>query len=208
VKVCVFTQQFGRRWSGVGTYATNLVDGLAQKGVDVTVVCPTGMHGDEPGVKVLEVAMKGWEKKVNYWLPLAWRFGIILKMIAKQERFDLAHFTDAREALFAPKRIMPLVGTVNDYYPATCPLNPFALKPYYADWRARWVYWRTVRLLEPIAYRKLDGVAANSDYVKRVLADAYRLPTQRVEVVNYGIEDVEIENPVKLEGAPSIFSFT
>jgi len=204
MKVCVFTQQFGNRWSGVGTYATNLVAGLLKKGIEVVVVCPTGMHSDLAGVKILEVAMKGWESKVNYWLPLAWRFSIVLKMMAQRERFDVAHFSDAREALFAPRNLMALVGTVNDYYSVACPLNPLALKPYYEEWFSRWVYWRAVRLLEPFAYRKLDGIAANSEYIRNVLADAYRLDAQRVEVVNYGIEEASVGDPINLDGDPSI----
>ena len=204
MKVCILTQQLGKRWSGVGTYSTNLVAGLVEKGIEVVVICPTGMHGDATGAKILEVAMKGWEGKVNYWLPLAWRLSIALKMVAPSERFDLAHFTDAREALFAPRNLTPLAGTVNDYYPAACPLNPMALKPYYAEWPARWIYWRTVRLLEPIAYKKLDAAAANSEYVKQVLVSSYRLDPEKVKVINYGIEEAGADEPVSLDGDPSI----
>ncbi len=204
MKVCIFTQQFGQGWSGIGTYATNLVNGLVQKGIEVVVVCPTGMYGDSPDIRILEIPMKGWEKKVNYWLPLAWRFGIVLRMLAKQESLDLAHFIDAREALFAPRGIMPLVGTVNDYYPACCPLNPLALKPYYVEWPARWFYWRIVRILEQVVYRKLDRVASNADYVKQILVEAYRLPPQKIDVIKYGLEDIHINDPIVLEGSPSI----
>ncbi len=204
MRVLIFTQQFGKRWSGVGTYATNLVAGLIKRGVEVTVVCPEGMSAETPDIEVLQVAMKGWEKKVNYWPPLAWRFGIALRSICARERFDLAHFTDAREALFSPKRIIPLVGTVNDYYPASCPLNPAALKPYYSEWPSRWIYWRAVRLVEPLAYRKLAGLAANSRYVKDIISKAYRLNPARVEVVNYGIDGVDTNEETRLDGDPSI----
>jgi len=200
----IFTQQFGKRWSGVGTYATNLVSGLVGRGVEVTVVCPEGMHAADPAVKVLRVAMKGWENKVNYWPPLAWRFGLALRSISAAERFDLAHFTDAREALFSPKRIIPLVGTINDYYPACCPATPWSLKPYYSDWISRWAYWRAVRLAEPAAYRKMAALAANSLYVKDIISTAYRLDPERVEVINYGIDKIEPTDPVRLEGEPSI----
>ncbi len=204
MKVCIFTQQLGRRWSGIGTYATNLVNGLVRKEIEVTVVCPTGMHSDTPNIKVYEVPMKGWEKKVNYWFPLAWRFGIVLRTIAKQEPFDLAHFVDAREALFAPRGTMPLVGTVNDYYPASCPLNPLALKPYYVEWPSRWVYWRTVRLLEHVAYQKIDGIISNTEYVKQILVPTYRLPPKKIDVILNGLEDIAVDNPIELEGSPSI----
>lgn len=204
MKVLMFTQQFGKRWSGVGTYATNLAGGLVRRGVEVTVVCPEGMHAGVTGLKVLQVAMKGWEKKVNYWPPLAWRFGLAMRSVCAGERFDLAHFTDAREALFAPKGIVPLVGTINDYYPASCPLNPLALKPYYSEWLSRWTYWRAVRLAEPVAYRKLAGLAANSRYVKDIISKAYRLNPARVDVINYGIEPVCSGEAVRLDGEPSI----
>lgn len=204
MNVCIFTQQIGRRWSGIGTYATNLVNGLLGKNIQVTIVCPTEMHGSTADAKVIEVPIKGWEKKVNYWLPLAWRFAKIFRMIAKQESFDLVHFIDAREALFAPKGIAPIVGTVNDYYPASCPLNPLALRPYYVEWGSRWFYWRTVRFLEQVAYRKIDGIVSNTDYVKQIMVSAYRLSPYKIDVINYGLEEIKIDDPVVLEGSPSI----
>lgn len=204
MKVCIFTQQFGTRWSGVGTYATNLAAGLIKRGVDVTVVCPTGMHSEVDGAKILEVAIKGWEHKVNYWLPLAWRFALLLRTIPRGERFDAAHFTDAREALFASKYILPLVGTVNDYYPAACPLNPIALKQFYNDWQARWLYWRAVRALEPLAYKKLDGVAANTKFVAEIISKTYRIERERIEVINYGVDEIGVDAPIVLDGSPSV----
>lgn len=204
MRVLIFTQQFGKLWSGVGTYATNLVSGLEKRGVDVTVVCPSGMHSESGDFDIREVAIKGWEHKVNYWLPLAWRYAMVLRSVPASERFDLAHFTDAREALFASRGAMPMVGTVNDYYPAACPLNPLALKPHYAEWPARWAYWRGVRLLEPFAYRKLDAAIANSDFVARILEKSYRIDRKSIEVINYGIDDSGVENTAELEGKPSV----
>src|SRR3990170_4602012 len=112
--LCLFTQQYGHLWSGLGTYATNLVDGLADVGHDVTVVCP-----EEPDrrshekVKVVTVPKNRIDLSHGQWFSLSFKFSRLLTVLLKQGNFQLIHFTDAREALFCPKVEVPLIGTVH-----------------------------------------------------------------------------------------------
>ncbi len=204
MKVCIVTQQYGRRWSGLGTYATNLVEGLVERGITVTVICPEGMGNDDK-VKIVPVRMRGWEKGVNYWLPLARQFRKALIKLFRNDTYDVVHFTDAREALFAPKLPAKTVGTMNDYYAADAPANPFYFRKHYSDWPIRYPYYQFMRWVEPVALKKLDKVIANSRYVKDVLLKNYSLDAGRVSVINYGIDaGVAWEDENELAGDPSI----
>ncbi|MCK5346039.1 MAG: glycosyltransferase family 4 protein, partial [Candidatus Heimdallarchaeota archaeon] len=203
MKVCVVTQQFGQLWSGVGTYALNLVKGLQQRNIDVEIICPEDRSSESEDVCLHNIALQGWEHKINYWLPLAWKFAALIKQQKFDERFDIIHFTDAREALFTPKK-MTVVGMVNDYYPITCSLNPLALKGYYSDWPMRWLYWRFVRSLEPTAYKKLDAVGVNSTFIAQELINKYKICPENIEIINYGIENFVPDKEIHLEGSPSI----
>jgi glycosyltransferase involved in cell wall biosynthesis len=203
LKICIVTQQFGQLWSGVGTYALNLVKGLQQRNIEVEVICPEGLGSESEKVCLHKVSLQGWERKINYWLPLAWKFAALIKQQKFYSRFDIIHFTDARESLFTPPGIT-VVGMVNDYYPITCPLNPLALKPDYSDWLMRWLYWRFIRVLEPMAYRKLDAVAVNSNFIAQELIKKYSLSRNNIEIINMGIDYFLSDKAIKLVGEPSI----
>src|SRR3972149_2217609 len=188
LRLCLFTQQYGHLWSGLGTYTTNLVDGLADAGHDVTVVCP-----EEPDrrahqkVQVVTVPKNRIDLSHGQWFSLSFKFSRLLPVLLKQGNFQLIHFTDAREALFCPKVEGPLVGTVHDCYFAEAPKNPLSYRLHYHDWIKRFLYYDAVRRLEPRALRKLTGIIANSRYVKEALIRSYHLPATTIEVIYNGI---------------------
>lgn len=203
MKVCVVTQQYGVRWSGLGTYATNLIKGLAERAIPIVVVCPEGM--DNPaGVKIIPVKMGGWEKKVNYWLPLALRFGGVLKKVLAEEKLDIIHFTDAKEALFFGRGRNVCIGTMNDYYAASASASPMYFVKNYHDWPIRYPYYLFLKGVEPIALEKLDSVIANSKYVAEVITRKYRVNSGKIQVINYGIDLSEPKRGENLGGKPSI----
>jgi len=204
MKICVVTQQFGRRWSGLGTYATNLVEGLVARSISPVVICPAGM-GEGTGAEIFPVSISGWEKAVNYWLPLAWKFRGALRQLAMKDTFDVIHFTDAREALFSGRAGTFHIGAMNDYYAASSPVNPLYFRRHYSDWPARYPYYSFMKAVEPLALRKLDAVIANSNYVRDVLIENYSIASGKVRVINYGIEPPDESIALeKLEGDPSI----
>ncbi|MBI5506972.1 MAG: glycosyltransferase family 4 protein [Deltaproteobacteria bacterium] len=200
MRILVAAQQIGHRWSGLGTYATNLVEGLIERGIDATVMCPASA-ADCVGARTVVVELGRWARSVNYWMPLAYAFGRMLREIGAGQ-FDLVHFADAREALFAP-RFGKCVGTMNDYYAATSPANPVYFAQNYSDWPLRYPYYQFMKAVEPMALARLDGVVANSRYVERVLIERYGVPADKLAVINYGIASgaSKIE---ELDGDPSV----
>jgi glycosyltransferase involved in cell wall biosynthesis len=164
------------------------VDGLADAGHDVSVVCP-----EEPDrrahqkVQVVTVPKNRIDPSHGQWFSLSYKFSRLVPVLLKQGNFQLIHFTDAREALFCPKVEVPLVGTVHDCYFAEALQNPLSYRLHYHDWIKRFLYYDAVRRLEPRALRKLKGIIANSRYVKEALIRSYHLPANAIEVIYNGI---------------------
>ncbi|MGH7275296.1 MAG: glycosyltransferase family 4 protein, partial [Nitrospiria bacterium] len=58
---------------------------------------------------------------------------------------------------------------------------------HYHDWIKRFLYYDAVRRLEPRSLRKLNGIIANSRYVKESLIRSYHRPATAIEVIYNGI---------------------
>ncbi len=202
LRLCLFTQQYGHLWSGLGTYATHLIHGLADAGHEVTVVCPEEANRDiHPKIRVVTVPKNRFDPSHGQWFSLSYKFSKILSKLLRQGNFQLVHFTDAREALFCPKTKTPTVGTANDCYFAEAPVSPFFYRHYYQDWLRRFLYYQTVRKLEPRAFNKLKGVIATSRYVKESLIRSYGLSAASFEVIYYAVRqdlsDRRVQPPVQ-----------
>ncbi len=188
LRICFFTQQYGYLWSGLGTYATHLINRLADEGHEITVVCPKEPNRQvHPKVHILTVSKLKADPSHGGWFSLSFCFSKILSNLLEKKSFDLIHFTDAREALFCPQVDIPVFGTVHDCYFAEAPANPLVFYRHYYDWIRRFFYYRVVRKLEPKAYRKLNGIIANSQYVKQSLIHCYELPTELIKVIYLGV---------------------
>jgi len=190
LRLCLFTQQYGHRWSGLGTYATHLVDSLADAGHEVTVVCPEEANRDHihQKVHIVTVPKNRFDPSHGQWFTLSYKFSKLLPKLLQQDHFHLLHFTDAREALFCPQTKIPLIGTVHDCYFAEAPVSLLFYRLQYHDWMKRFLYYRAVRFLEPRAFRKLKGIIANSRYVKEAMIRCYHLEANSIEVIYNGIQ--------------------
>jgi len=208
MQICIVSQQYKNGWSGVGTYSRNLVDGLAARGHSIQLIAPEAERADyiamPDSVMFHPVKTTRIDVALNYWLPLAVRFRRAITKVLARHDCDLVHFTDAREAIFCPQLQIPVTGMVNDYYAAWCPRLPWKLKPYFADWPIRYAYYQLQRLIEPQALRKCQILIANSRFVAGTLTDTYSIPRDKISVVPYGIDPVEVEHPNKLPGNPSL----
>lgn len=188
LRICFFTQQYGHLWSGLGTYTTHLINYLADEGHEITVVCPEELNRQvHPKVHVLTVSKVKADPSHGGWFSLSFRFSKTLSKLLKKTSFDLIHFTDAREALFCPEVDIPVFGTVHDCYYADAPVNPLVFYRHYHDWIKRFFYYHIVRRLEPKAYRKLNGLIANSQYVRQSVIRNYELATEIIKVIYLGI---------------------
>jgi glycosyltransferase involved in cell wall biosynthesis len=172
----------------LGTYATNLADGLADAGHEVTVVCPEEANRESvhQKVRLITLPKTRFDPSHGQWFTLSYKFSKLLPKLLEHDHFHLIHFTDAREALFCPKIKPPVVGTANDCYFAEAPTNPFFFRHHYHDWFRRFLYYWAVKRLEPRAFGKLKGIIVTSRYVKESLIRSYGLSAASMELIYYG----------------------
>ncbi|MFA5363350.1 MAG: glycosyltransferase family 4 protein [Candidatus Omnitrophota bacterium] len=211
LNICFFTQQYGCLWSGVGTYATNLINALSARGHQITVVTAEDKRRDTGhvprNVGLVTVPVSSWDPSAGHWFSLARGYARMAKAFARSRRFDIFHFTDAREALFFSCPEIPAVGTMNDYYFIDVPANPLAFRKFYKDWVKRYLYYQAVHAVEPKALRKLSAVISNSQFLKEELMEKYRISGESMYVVYLGVVRDNIRQVAcldKMEGNPSI----
>ncbi|KPL18702.1 MAG: hypothetical protein AMJ92_06855 [candidate division Zixibacteria bacterium SM23_81] len=189
LQICLVSQQFSEVKSGVGVYARNLAQGLLTDGHSVTLICPRErLSTSLQNLRLELVSEKRTGSSHVRWFMLSQRFGRALKTLYRRQKFHLVHFTDARDALFCPRRDFPVLGMVNDYYFAAAPRSPWSFKADYVDWKVRWAYYNTVRLLEQRALRKLTAIICNSQYTQKELTEQYGLAAERMRVIYMSID--------------------
>ncbi len=178
--VCIVTQQYRSVYSGIGVHSRNLLAGLTRDGHKVFLLTQASQLDTVPnGVHVHAVPGSFLQGSQARWIPLAWQFAHALRNLNAKERFDIVHFTDARESLLFARQHPAVVGNVNDYYAAQ--MKPFGYyREHYSDALQRWLYYAFVHQCERIAFRRLGAVIANSDYTLSAVQSAYHLGHQRL----------------------------
>lgn len=190
MKICVVTQQFRNVISGVGLHANNLTASLLQKGHDVTLIVPEDQAPLAPPSELTVVTVKKPRFNQNQarWVSLSVSFNAALKKLESQSKFDLIHFTDARESFFCSTRA-PMIGHINDTYSAELwPLREYEKN--YPDWLLRWLYYRVVHLLESLRLPRLRLLVVNSHYTASVIKRVYPKTAPKVRLC-YKSVDVE-----------------
>jgi glycosyltransferase involved in cell wall biosynthesis len=193
LKICVVSQQLKKTISGIGLHTNNLVRSLLKDGHEVHVIAPDEQRPDGP----LQYGFTGvkapiFRRNQARWISLSFRFGQALRELNGLKRFDLVHFTDARESLFCPKTL-PSVGNINDTYSAQLHAIGYYRK-YYADWLTRSLYYRFVHTCESFALPRLDAVIANRQFTADVIADQYRVRPEKLFICHKSI-DVSLYRP-------------
>jgi len=179
-KIAIFTSAYNNIYSGVGMYARMLVDLLLERGEDVIIISPDCDNSTKNFIKVKKFA---YSLTPNSWLELAFQFGRILKKIHKD--IKIAHFLDGREALCSERyNNVFIIGSVHDTYSFDLQSQAI-LKQYFLDWRRRLLYYTTLYRLEKKAYRKLNLILSNTEYVKERLIDFYEVEASKVHTVYY-----------------------
>ena len=185
LKLCIITQQYGNIWSGAGTYATLLIDSLAKKGHDVTVICPTDSVIEKK--ENINFLMVKKPKLDPTWISISYNFSKKLKQLGKK-RFDIIHFTDAREALFYSKSETPVVGSMLDYYFTVANKNPLYYKKYYNDWFKRYLYYNFGKAIERKTLFNLNVILPVCQHISNKLQIVYKIPANKLRVVYNGID--------------------
>jgi glycosyltransferase involved in cell wall biosynthesis len=173
--VCIVTQQYKSVLSGIGLHARNLLSGLLHDGYKVTLL--TQKSQVDPtipsNVQVIAVPDSRLESQAR-WIPLAWNFSRALHRLEIEHRFDIIHFTDAREAMFFTGHKRTAIGNANDYYAAQL-MPPCYYRHYYTDWWKRWPYYVIVHQCEQFVLPRMRAIITNSDYTSKAIQQAYRL---------------------------------
>lgn len=173
MNICIVTQQYKNVISGVGLHANNLTNALLDAGHTITLLLPE----DEapqialPNLTVVTVRKPRFNQSQARWVSLSFSFNAALRKLEKESKFDLIHFTDARESFFCSP-LAPMIGHVNDTYSAELK-SPTDYRKHYPDWLMRWLYYSVVHLLESRKLQRLKLIVANSQFTAQTIANAY-----------------------------------
>lgn len=180
-KICLATQQYGDIKSGVGTYAVQLINGLYDRGYDISVICPCEGIDPKRDINFIKVPSTRTDPT---WLSTSLHFS---KKISA-EKFDLIHFLDARESIFCQQKSTPIVGTMHDTYFAAANHDPFYYYKFYKDWIKRFAYYNVGKFIEKRALNKLHSIITNTEFVKNSLYRYYNINIDRLKTIHIGID--------------------
>ncbi len=75
MKICILTCQYTDIWSGLDTYAKNLIDGLADLDHEVSVICPGAISGKARArVRLIDASSVTAAPTLSNWMGLSWQF--------------------------------------------------------------------------------------------------------------------------------------
>lgn len=180
MNICIVTQQYKNVISGVGLHATNLTKALLNEGHSITLLLPEDQAPQVvlPQLTIVTVKKPKFSQNQARWLSLSFSFNAALKKLETQNRFDLIHFTDARESFFCAPGA-PMIGHVNDTYSAELK-TAFDYRKNYPDWILRWLYYSAVHFLESRRLQRLKLIVANSRFTAETIAKTYPNTTAKV----------------------------
>lgn len=210
-KVIIFaSQQYGFYWSGLGSYATWLIDSFAAQ-YRVYVICPEDSQAKgrrvAPSVNILPVKPHAWDLSHGRWFSLSRQYAKTIKDVAKSNEIAFIHFTDAREAFFSVRSLPvslreKIVGTIHDFYFSAFRANPFFYRKRYLDGFKRWIYYFFVNRIENYTYKKVPYLIANTQYVKNGVSSAYNLDKEKIKVIYIGLPESWMKEVQKISEIP------
>ncbi len=201
MRILLFTQQLAAFRSGVGTYVNALINGLRHLGHQITAVVPEGEDIEIPDLRILTVSHSRFDPTPGGWLSLGTSFAKILSNEAM--KYDIAHFTDAREAWYVRHSPIPITGMINDSYALDWMDENFSRNIFADRYRRGFYYW-LLRALERHTYCRLDSVVVNSKYVGRKVINNYRIDPKKLFLIYIGLPDQLPIDPIPLSGSPAI----
>ena len=184
MKICILSDQYSTRESGIGLYTKNLVDGLVKRGFSVVLLCKE----DEPEeLKFDYIKIPTWRIDPSHgkWYSISRNTSKIILEAQKTHGFEIFHSVDARQGAIAAGKLnkigIPSIGNINDYYFAASPLNPFYfLREYKVDGMKRFFYNHFTRMFERKHLKNFDLLIANSKVTREKVIRAYGLDPKGV----------------------------
>lgn len=181
LSICIVTQQYRSVISGIGLHARNLLRALHSDGHQITLLTQATQIDDSIPDNIEVITVQGsslLQDSQARWIPLAWQFANKLRSL-NVDKFDIVHFTDAREALWFAAAHPATIGNINDFYAAQ--LQPLSYyHRHYVDGWIRWFYYFFVHQCERLTLHRLDAIIANSEYTREAIQRAYRLPSYKI----------------------------
>lgn len=162
---------------------------------------PEGEGIEIPDLRIHTVSHSRFDPTPGGWLSLGTSFAKILSDEAME--YDIAHFTDAREAWYVRHSPIPVTGMINDSY-ALDWLDVNFSRNIFADRYPRGFYYWLLRAVERHTYCRLDAVVVNGKYVGRKMINNYRIDPEKVRLIYIGLPDQPPVAPIPLTGSPSI----
>lgn len=190
MNICVVTQQYKNIFSGVGLHANNLTNALLNDGHRVTLVLPEDQAPQliSPQLSITTVKKPRFSQSQARWISLSFSFNAAIRKLVSQNKFDVIHFTDARESFFCTPHAS-MIGHINDTYSAELK-TLLEYKKNYPDWLLRWLYYSTVHYLESRKLHRLNLVVANSQYTANTIRNTYSKTASKVRLC-YKSVDIE-----------------
>lgn len=182
--ILLVTQEYGKIYTGGGTYAASLSEGLIKRGHKVSIMCPKEGIPEYSNMDFLSVKRS--------MAPLSYDIAKKLKTIYKD--FDIVHFTDARMALFFvysrdKREGARIIGTIHDFYSAIARPSPiFYAKDYPYDWPSRLLYYNMNKWKEKMGMQRLDRLIGVCNYTANQIINSYGIDKEKVDVVYNGID--------------------
>lgn len=188
MNICVVTQQYKNIFSGVGLHANNLTNALLNDGHRVTLVLPEDQAPQliSPQLSITTVRKPRFSQNQARWISLSFSFNAAIRKLESQNKFDVIHFTDARESFFCTPRAS-MIGHINDTYSAELK-TLLQYKKNYPDWLLRWLYYSTVHYLESRKLHRLKLVVANSQYTANTIINTYPKAASKVRLCYKSID--------------------
>jgi len=219
LKVLMFGWEFPPfKSGGLGTACYGLTKGLARNGCEVTFVMPVTPEGakarfvkligagNNVRIRKVDSLLKAYQTSESYedgylYTPSnlkkvygknlfaeVQRYSVLAKKIAKEEEHDIIHSHDwmtYRAGINAKKATKkPLIVHLH--------ATEFDRTGGHPDGRISHIEW--------LGLKEADKIITNSEYTKKNIIKHYKVPADKIEVVHWGIDDVDVphfDSPLK-----------
>ncbi len=191
-KILIVTKEYGNFKTGSGKYSHDLIVELSKfKDIKLSVICPLIEKSNDrlDGVNYFEFKKPNKSFGHASWLVYSSYLKREFTKAIKTEKYDIVHFTEARDALLIKKSDdLIFVGTVHDYLFAEANIDYKKYQNLYPfDWLVRIFYYNFGKLLERNTLKKFNKLISPSNYLNTILKNKYNLDKTKVDTINNGI---------------------
>lgn len=184
--IVIVTNQFKNIKSGVGTLANVIINEL-KSDYDILVICPNAEKTLEQtaNLHIKTVRTSKFDPTSHKWLSFSKQVAKITNKL-DHSKYKIIIFLDAREGYFTKNNI-PTLGLIHDFYSDRFGKLTMENIKTYPDWVKRLVYFKTIKILEIRAYRRLQWLVTDSEFAKNELIKNYD-SSLKIDVIRNGID--------------------